>query len=510
MSDGRFMAFVRGAAFGFLFFHLYFEVIKFIKYLRLLFRSMAHVNYNGTLHVLVCDGRPAGLHENSSYAPCSVTKTVDSFLTQLGRGTFTFEITRVDDMSGALQEISSQRNLQRIPHYALLVWGGQHITYDSGGMKIQDVKTIEPYLPQLVYGPQMPPEVLEKAMRRGVRYFANNQNRLYEHLSHIFWQPDNLLKNLALVKAGGSSFDFDRQNKKAYNLRQALQALASIREAKPRTKSAPKQKIILTVGAGQYGDIVKDNRLKYADTESDFPLQMEAALQANIHMVNAHMQQIATELHSPRQKIHSLLQSEDFYFVTNDFANKVLLMTIAPHYILARDQIPLADSDTHTAALAHLYGAQRIVVIKRADAIYDFDPMRGFVLDQKTGGCADISAWRKTQTANRRHNIVTLEQMLSGAISREGTGTDGKADNSDGHLFETSALEYVSSSDRIKEIIIVPIAPEELHVHVGGNTYEHIVTGEQLTLDQRGWRGVLEQRLHAAFNGEGLSKIVQG
>ena len=205
------------------------------------------------------------------------------------------------------------------------------------------------------------------------------------------------------------------------------------------------------------------------------------------------------------------IESEDFYFVNQDFTRKMILMTIAPHYILAMHRIPLADSDTHTIAIAELYGAERVILVKRTDGIYDYDPYRGFTLDPITGECADIERWREAQQNNRRHGVVTIDQLLSTKISREGTGVNGLADGSTGHLMEDSALRYFQECEHVKEVVVVHVAPEEMYFCVKGNEYEHIVTGERLKINQEvGWRDVLADNLRKAFQGVANSKIIRG
>ena len=109
--------------------------------------------------------------------------------------------------------------------------------------------------------------------------------------------------------------------------------------------------------------------------------------------------------------------------------------------------------------------------------------------------------------------MVTVEDMLGSSFSREGTGIDGKADGSRGHLMEDSGLRYMlERCQYVKEILVVHIAPEEMHYPVGGNQYRHIVTGEILNIDpQRGWKGVLEDNVRVAIlKGEAKSRIVRG
>ena len=76
---------------------------------------------------------------------------------------------------------------------------------------------------------------------------------------------------------------------------------------------------------------------------------------------------------------------------------------------------------------------------------------------------------------------------------------------------EDSALRYFAGCKTLEEILVVHIAPEEMHVSLGNNVFEHIVmTGEQIHLDsETGWRGVLEQNIQDAFKGIAHSRIVR-
>jgi len=179
--------------------------------------------------------------------------------------------------------------------------------------------------------------------------------------------------------------------------------------------------------------------------------------------------------------------------------------------MLVRDGIPLQDSDTHTIALAEFCQAGRVVLVKRTDGIYDYDPYRGFVLDTKTYRCADWDSWAEAQENNRRHGAVTIDEMLGDGISRIGTGVDGMPDGSLGHLMEDSALRYMRDKcQHVKEIVVVHIAPKEMHYQIGENRYRHVVTGEEVEIDPAvGWRGVLEKNIRDAFEGKANSKIVR-
>ena len=119
------------------------------------------------------------------------------------------------------------------------------------------------------------------------------------------------------------------------------------------------------------------------------------------------------------------------------------------------------------------------------------------------------------------HKVVTIDELLSGKISREGTGIDGNADGSTGHLMEESALIYMRNKCQfVKEILVVHIAPEEMYYKAVDSRvdsawldeYRHVVTGEKI---HRGMQrpaiaqALLEESIRNAFNGIAKSKIVR-
>ena len=192
-------------------------------------------------------------------------------------------------------------------------------------------------------------------------------------------------------------------------------------------------------------------------------------------------------------------------------AKGIPLMTMAPHYVTVGNKIPLQDSDTHTLAVAEFWGAERIVIIKRTDGIYTFDPYRGFVPDKKTGYCSDFDARGKAQAKNELYAAVAAGDMLGNTFSREGTGIDGLADGTKGHLMEDSGLKFMLARCRsVKEILVVHIAPEEMYRPIGEGQFKHITLPNILDSDPRlEAKGLLEQNLRNAFNGVANSRIVR-
>jgi len=394
-------------------------------------------------------------------------------------------------MGQVLREISSRP----APFYSLVVYASHQISNYMGGMKIRDIKNIDPFLPQLIYGTEINMDNLEKSMRRGVRYYAGDIQKLRHTLSEIFYEPEEPLRNLAVVKTGGSAIEFREQHPKSQNLRYVTDELLRVKKMPSPYKGKPRQQIIITVGAGQIGNEVKGHMSTFPEAQKHLPRLIAEALDMNLRLVHSLMDESSS----------LFLQSEDFYFVHKDNARKTILMPIAPHYILARDQIPLQDSDTSTLAMAELYGTPEtyVIIIKRTDGVYDFDPNLG-------GFTTDYKRWLTHQERNKRHSVVTVDDLLSGKISRRGTDKKGDPDDNYEHLIENSALEYYANCRNIKEILVVHIAPEELYLHIRENRYIHVPTGELVTIDpEKGFKGLLEERVRDAFRGVALSRIVK-
>jgi hypothetical protein len=107
------------------------------------------------------------------------------------------------------------------------------------------------------------------------------------------------------------------------------------------------------------------------------------------------------------------------------------------------------------------------------------------------------------------YSTLSVADLLKGTISRTGTGIDGNNDGTVGHLMEDSALRYTQGCKFLKEVLVVHIAPEEMHYQVAEDRFRHVVTGQELTLDpQLGWKGLLEKNVLDAYRGEAISRIV--
>ncbi len=422
-------------------------------------------------------------------------------ITQIIADATGFEIEQVRN----LNEISNAVDVNPVPCYSLIVFGSESINSENEfnlEKKIQEIRFNDSLVPHLVYGKTSP--FLLFAVARGGNYrnrtniyAAESPRELVETFNKLFL-PSQYIPNLTVVKIGGSTFDWVRDNKE--KLCPYLNYYGDV-----LLRIFQERNMILTVGAGPAGDIAKFNKNKYSDTllfQKHFPEDMISALEHNLTVL---------DMLFPKDTISRYEYGYEFYNVTQENSVKeITLMAIAPHHILVRDHIPLQDSDTHTIALAEFFGAERVVLVKRTDGIYNFDPYRGRPFAKDKMNYFDLLKWKITQRSNRRHDIVSVDDMLSGNFSREGTGMDGKADGSQGHLMEDSALEYFKYCNNVREICVVHIAPEEMHYHAGGNNYRHAITGEKIALGQDGWKGVLEQRLRDAVKeGKCSSKIVR-
>jgi len=470
---------------------------------------MARPNPDAKLRILVCDpgnkilpDLPIILHSRFGKGePPSILRT------RVMHGFERFEMSGVEyiivnDVDDVVKEVK-----QRLaPYYSLVIYeSGYYESEHKKGEgvigKIADISKHDFFMPQMIIGASLKMGLAAQCARAGVLYFAEDYKEVRAQLNNIFQKPRKI-PNLTVVKIGGSAFDFDRQVKSKLNLEHVCETLVKIHQDREGSRKKRRvNRIILTVGAGQYGDIPKDWLQKYGHNEKvrvQYPKSMAQALQANLENLKPLVGDLA-----------ALLKTGAFYYLTkNSASRRIPLIGTAPHYIMAKDGIPLQDSDTHTIALAEFCGTERVVLIKRTDGIYDFDPYRGFRLEPSTGRCASYGDWKFAQEGNNRYEVVSIDEMLSGeTFSREGTGIDGKADGSTGHLMEDSALEYMKRCQRVREIVVVHIAPEEMYYERDGR-YRHVVTGETLPLDTD-WNLFLEQRIRDAFQGKAYSKIVK-
>jgi uridylate kinase len=337
------------------------------------------------------------------------------------------------------------------------------------------------------------------ANANGAHEVAETTDGLVEITRRHFYVASPL-QNTCVIKAGGSAIDYQMA---MLAEDQALQIYAdAAKEIFRERVDQQRHKMIWTPGAGARGDIAKAERSAFPNNQrvqEDFPNKMLHALLENAGT----MYNLFTN--GPDRAAASLRDPRKFYLINRNHARKkVQIAATAPPYIMVRDGIPIEDSDTHTIALAEFYQAQRVVIIKRTDGIYRFDPLRGFELGPE--GPKDLARWQEIQKENERYAKVTVDQLLDG-ISREGTDIYGESDGTIGHLLEDSALHYFAHCQHVKEILIVHVAPHELYFPTSSGL-QHIVTGE--TTEVTDWNA---QRAHllreAVVNGNAYSKITR-
>lgn len=452
--------------------------------------------------VLVCDpekriGNEVFSELAERFVECGSPRREDSIyaMNMILAARFGNFMTMVDSMEGVLNAV----NQHPVPYFSLIIYETGALKRTEGGPGvIANIRNIDFFLPQMIVGRGLSTDLYGHCARAGALYLVENSKGLHDQISRIFRKPA-IIENLVVVKIGGSSYDFDRQNKASHNLQIICDAL--IEEHKRKEC----KRIIATVGAGQYGDVAKDFRNKYEHNprvRDHFPKAMADALESNLHNIRPLFRDAA-----------SITPTGAFYYVDDRSVKKdIQLMGTAPHYILAGDNIPLQDSDTHTVALAEFYGAERVVLFKRTDGIYNHDPYRGF--DFGKNNEETWRHWKSAQKKNQRHATISIDRLLDGSISRIGT------DNRSGHLMEDSALRYMKEYClHLKEVVAVHIAPEEMFRQVDGyNRYEHIITGHQVDVHpQGGWGWILKENVKRAIRGEQTdstgvpySRIVRG
>lgn len=456
---------------------------------------MASMNLHKRLPVIVVD-HPEG----------TLSEHVENILNAPTGGRWSrFEVVRVSD----IKQIGSIVEYHDIPRYAAVIYKASQVKGNIAS--IAKVRRHDPFVPQVIIGgtDNIEPSVLMQATRAGILEYAISIGEFAEsYAKNVFKiQETPFPMPAAVFKIGGSALDFDRQVKGSRSLGECVEKLvelfrrrAPIEGQKKRTRP---HRIICTVGAGQLGDVVKDYYRKYNDFEGAttfYPQLISEALSTNLRMLHGLF----------GSDNSSLINTGAFYFISKDSASKkVPLIGMAPHYVMVRDGIPMQDSDTHTIAIAEFYGIENVILIKRTDGIYRFDPMRGFRADPETGQCMNYAAWKEAQAANQRLGEVSLNNLFSSGISYEGTDAFGRADGTSGHLMEKSALKYMAGCNHVKRILVVHISPGEMYAPLkDGSELEHIVTGERMPLSTD-WGQVRMGRLQAAFNNQSYSSIVR-
>jgi len=274
-----------------------------------------------------------------------------------------------------------------------------------------------------------------------------------------------------LIKFGGSSLDFDFDNRNSDNLQRAVEFCCNY--------IGPEKHLIQTVGAGMFGDIQKEWLEHHNVNEwvyENFRSRMRDCLEHNVRNVR--------DLSLGKAKY---VPFRLFGRVTSDFLDEhVAIMPIAPFPIYRKHGINANDSDVQTIATAAFYGAEDLILLKCTDGVYKFDPLLGY----KEG----IKTWKRKQRSNERITEVKAMDLLGEGISRKGA-FDGKGD----HLLENNAIIYwLERAPNLKNIYVIHIAPEMMFVPYGrgGKETRHIVDP---TIQFK----PLEEQLADAFNGHG-------
>jgi len=389
------------------------------------------------------------------------------------------------------------------PYYSLIAYHSDVID-DNALEQIRRISRRDQFLPQLLYGKKLKQNIVTKCAKAGIQHFASSQRGLDIELNKIFQRPYPIV-NGVMIKLGGSSDDFDILNPRAKNLYETCQIIKNIHFNKLFEPLENPSRIVLNVGAGQLGIIPKTRLKKYEDIPwvvSSHPKRIADALKHNAEFIK--------DLFSSYRKENLInLLHEDMNYIHKDFDfSQIPLAIIAPHFIMAKDKIPLQDSDTHTIAVAEYHRLRRVILLKRTDGIYFTDPYRGFTMDKHTGKCANYDLWKRVQEINIRHEEMDIhdEDLY---VYRDGTGEDGLSDGTKEHLIEDSALEYFRNCQFVEEILVVHLAPEEMYKQIGENMYQHVVVKDDVVkLRPRGWLGYLENSIVDAISGVAKSRII--
>lgn len=388
--------------------------------------------------------------------------------------------------------------------------------------------------------------ILGKMERVGVLYSATNDTQIKSNFQGAIFKELHPLPNLVVVKVGGSALDALLRNPLDQNLGVVLSELSAIHAKrefyeevyvqpyskkqvwkdndgihekfihKPGRRVTQKitrvQRILITVGGGPPADFYKALFRLYSKTH---PALVEGHPKVIANVLQNNLQALSHLLNPDQLTGHGgaeLLTSGAYYRINETSTSQVIpLIAIAPHWYMVKQGIPLTDSDTQTFALANLFGAKRVVMLKCTDGIYDFDPRRGFKESHKPPyGCADPDAYRDHQRHNKRHAVVDVNALLNGSIQREGTNPLGQADGTYDHLAETSSLKYFRDDcTHLEEIAIANIAPSDFYYRDGESGFRHFITRERLELDRGGWHAYLQRTIRDAIRGRANSIIVR-
>ncbi len=426
---------------------------------------MAGPNYDRKLPLVICDPNR------------EITQFVQNTLAiEQPRRYNSFEYLQID----TIEQVGNSIPPGSIPKYAAVFYSVAAVR--AGCADLARVRTRDRLMPQFIVDQQrqLPETLLNDAIQRKVRGYVITEDGLIQESMKVFAVMPRL-DDGAVLKSGGSGDDYQRFVSRNPNLREPgimdyCAILIDLYTQKGKGASPPT--ILITFGAGQAGEVIKDWARAGIKYEHDIPERAsffrsrtyKALDDSNIGKL--YPQQIFRALDLNLNKAFSFFGSHYAKVIPPDAphiaqrmdsTNYIHLALVPPHYIMVRDEIPLQDSDTHTIAWADALGVN-VILIKDTDGVYQFDPLRGFVGDPQTLGCKDYRAWKEAQNGNRLIERISAQEILDGKISREGTREDGTSDGAFDHLIEPSAAAYFANARYVQTISIVPIDPLRFYV----------------------------------------------
>ena len=437
------------------------------------------------------------------------------------------ELTVARDPAIVAEFVKEQPDYYSAVVYSLDQFNEKPKGKESAFKSISNVRKRDPLLPQVLLttpeqklldavftGMPFDFDLVEKCVHAGITNFAEGQSHLVEIFKKKIFRRPVTIDNLVVFKIGGSAFDHFVHHETRYYLERACKILSRIHQDRDEKDPNTIKRLILTAGGGALNDIVKlwahNDPLVTPNVriEKAAPRRTANALVENLEMLRP----LFDHEHPNGYGKPHILEEKGFNFLYQaNCDRRIPLVATAPRYIAAKYGIPMQDSDTHTLALADYCGAQRVVLLKRTDRIYRFDPYRGFTFNHANKKCADLQRWKDEQRTNEWYESVTVDEMLGDNISREGTDNFGNADGTLGHLMEASALRFFRDHCRnVKEIVVAHIASEEMYEQIGTTEkYRHIITDEEIFVKDNNWDVYNEKIIRDAYNGISKSRIIR-
>lgn len=334
-------------------------------------------------------------------------------------------------------------------------------------------------------------------------YSGNNLENL---INNALIESINLKNRSVLIKLGGSSddLDFEYEDDRAY-----VEVLEFCAEYFRKNNI----NLFINTGGGVNASRIKAFYRKYkkdySKLKEKLPKQIKEALEYNMEKINAVLEKeskiILPEHMSGRiplfgdilreqttiekttnQTINPSIENYDFTKFFNQ--NRMFIIGVAPRHIrLAQTDlsknyigeinhpeypnIAMEDSDANTVLWAKLFNIDRILFIKRTDAIYRYDPYKGF--------SSNKAKWAKVQKRiqNERLDGLSFEDFIEKRYKSTKTkrfrsfSMQGAFEGDYGHFLEDSAAKLAQKFKM--KIGVVHIRPEELRFRG-----KHIVTGE--------------------------------